>query len=230
MSVAHSVPVLVPVAATPAASLRLRAGRALVASLGLLATLTAPVARAQDMPIENETARRAVHVCASCHGDGGRSSKVHYPSIAGQPALYLSHQLMDFRAQQRSEADSKAYMWGVSALLDDASIEALSAYYAAQTPPSGKGAGPAALIQAGKALYDKGLPKAGVRACASCHGEQAEGAAAFPRLAGQQTRYLEAQLTGFRTRLRPHGVLMKEEVAGLKPDQIKALAAYLHSL
>ena len=193
-----------------------------------LAALAGPV-RAQDMAGNNETARRALHVCAACHGEGGRSKSSETPSLAGQPALYTQRQLKDFRAQQRSEADTAAYMWGVSALLDDDTIQALAGYYAAQAPHPGYSKAAPAVLRAGKDLFENGLPAKGVRACASCHGSQAEGAEGFPRLAGQHAAYIERQLKVFGTRLRPHGVLMKAETANITPTQMKAVAAYLQS-
>jgi cytochrome c553 len=208
----------------PRLTLSLRRGAALLGLLG------AACAWAQDTPVDNETARRAIHVCASCHGEGGRSVKPAFPALAGQPALYVVHQLSDFRAQQRSESDPQAYMWGVSALLDDATIQALAEYYAAQKPLAGRTHAPAAQLREGQRIFEQGLPAAGVRACAGCHGTKAEGATTFPRLAGQHADYLYRQLKTFGTRLRPHGVLMKNELAGLKPAQMKAVAAYLQSL
>jgi cytochrome c553 len=215
-----------PGVSTPAATPARFAVFALAAALGALA---AP-AQAQDMATGSDLARRAVHVCAACHGDGGRSKTAAYPALAGQMPMYLARQLKDFRAQQRSEAGNQAYMWGVSALLDDDTIQALADYYAAQTPLAGRGKASAATLRAGRDIFENGLPAKGVRACASCHGDRAEGAAGFPRLAGQHADYLYNQLKVFGTRLRPHGVLMKAEVANMSPVQMKAVAAYLQSL
>ena len=203
--------------------------RIAAAALVALAALATPT-QAQDMANGSDLARRAVHVCAACHGDGGRSRNAAYPALAEQMPMYLSRQLKDFRGQQRSEAGTQAYMWGVSALLDDDTIQALADYYGAQAPLPGHGKGSPAVLRAGREIFDKGLPAKGVRACASCHGEHAEGAAGFPRLAGQHADYLYAQLKGFGTRLRPHGVLMKAETAHMSPVQMKAVAAYLQSL
>ena len=186
--------------------------------------------RAQDMASGSDLARRAVHVCAACHGEGGRSQAAAYPALAGQMPMYVARQLKDFRAQQRSEAGSQAYMWGVSALLDDETIQALADYYAAQPPLPGRAKASAAVLRAGRDIFENGLPAKGVRACASCHGEHAEGASGFPRLAGQHADYLYAQLKVFGTRLRPHGVLMKAEAANMSPVQMKAVAAYLQAL
>ncbi len=199
------------------------------AALGVLLALAWP-AFAQDTPGNSDVGRRALHVCTSCHGEGGRSSNPAFPSLAGQSAPYIERQLKDFRDQTRAETDARAYMWGVSALLDDATIQSLAAYYAAQAPAPGHKHANAAVLARGKRIFEQGVPGTAVRACASCHGEKAEGASVFPRLAGQHAGYLERQMKVFGTRLRPHGVLMKNEVADLKPADIKAVAAYLQSL
>lgn len=199
-----------------------------LAALCLAATGGASLA--QDVPGGSDTARRAVHVCAACHGEGGRSASSAYPALAGQPAQYTARQLKDFRAQMRAEADGQAYMWGVSALLDDDTVQALADYYAVQAPLAGRSRGSAQQLREGRRLFEDGVPAQGVRACASCHGEHAEGAAGFPRLAGQHAAYLERQLRGFGTRLRPHGVLMKAETAGMTAAQMRSVAAYLQSL
>ena len=184
-------------------------------------------ALAQNTP--SDTVRRAVHVCAACHGEGGRSDKAPNPSLAGQHSPYLQRQLRDFRSQSRSEASLKAYMWGVSALLDDATIAGLADYYAAQTPLPGR-PGNARLLAAGRKIYEQGLPLRGVRACADCHGDDAEGQAGFPRLAGQHAGYVASQLRLLRaTPLRPHGVLMKGELRGMTEADIRAVSAYLQS-
>lgn len=186
-------------------------------------------AAAQDVPGDQELVRRALHVCAACHGEGGRSSTAGIPSLAGQMRQYTAAQLMDFRSQTRAETGSKAYMWGVSALLDDATINGLAAYYAAQPAAAGR-PGPVADVRLGQRLFAEGAPGRGVRACAACHGEAGEGAAGFPRLAGQRADYVLAQLKVFGTRLRPHGVLMQQETRSLTPAEMKGLAAFVQSL
>lgn len=193
----------------------------------LVAACTLP-ALAQDTAA-SETVRRAVHVCAACHGDNGRAADTSIPVLAGQTSQYLQQQLKDFRSQSRSEANLKAYMWGVSALLDDATIAGLADYYASLPPRPGK-PGPAKLVAAGKKIYEQGLPLRGVKACADCHGDSAEGQAGFPRLAGQHAAYVASQLQVFRsTPLRPHGVLMKKELRSLTPAEMRAVAAYVES-
>ncbi len=186
-------------------------------------------AAAQDLAGGTETARRALRVCAACHGEGGQSKVAAYPNLAGQQTQYTIQQLKDFRSQTRAESNTQAYMWGVSALLDDETIGSLAEYYAAQKPAPGH-AGPPRQLKLGRALFVDGIPSRGVRACAFCHGNGAEGAAGFPRLAGQHAPYLYAQLRTFSTQLRPHGVLMKTEVSRMTDAEMRAVAAYLQSL
>jgi cytochrome c553 len=200
--------------------------RALAAvALGVLAI---GAVRAQDVKSDSEMVRRAIHVCASCHGDAGQSKKAGIPSLAGQMRQYTIAQLKDFRSQTRAEAGTRAYMWGVSALLDDPTIEGLAEYYAAQTPAHGK-AGDPALVKMGSKIFTQGIASRGVRACASCHGADGAGVAGFPRLAGQRADYVYATLKLFGTRLRPHGVLMQNEVKSMTPAELRAVAEYVQS-
>jgi len=199
------------------------------AAAGLAAIAYAP-AQAQDnnSKAEMDAVKRAVHVCASCHGENGVTGKKLYPSLAGQMRDYTIRQLKDFRSQSRAETDVQAYMWGISALLTDDTIEGLADHYAAQAPRPPKSTHPK-LEAAGRKIFDQGVPAQGVLACASCHGEAAEGKAAFPRLAGLNADYVYKQLQAFRTPLRPHGVLMKNETRSLSDAQLRAVSAYVQS-
>eukprot|EP01036_Dinobryon_divergens_P008659 gene8659-11584_t len=139
---------------------------ALRATVAAVLAGTAALASAQDVAGDQELVRRAVHVCAACHGEGGRSTTAGIPSLAGQLPQYTAAQLMDFRSQTRAETGSKAYMWGVSALLDDATINGLAGYYAAQAPAPGR-PGKVAEVRLGERLFKEGAPRRGVKACAS---------------------------------------------------------------
>ncbi len=198
-------------------------------ALPLLGLVMTGEVRAQDVASDQDTVRRAIHVCASCHGEQGRSTDRNIPSLAGQMPQYMIAQLKDFRTQTRAEAGTKAYMWGVSALLDDATIGGLAEYYGAQTPAKGK-AGSAAMIAAGRKIFKEGITTRGVRACAACHGEGGEGQAGFPRLAGQHAPYVYAQLKVFGTKLRPHGIVMQVETRTMMPAEMRAVAEYVQSL
>ena len=201
--------------------------RSILITFGAPLLMVATV-NAQEPKSDPGTVQRVVHVCAACHGDEGHSVVPVYPRLAGQMPLYTIAQLRDFRAQTRAESDWQAYMWGISALLDDETIAGLAAYYAEQKPAPGK-PGIAKLVEAGRKIYEQGISVRGVRACASCHGDNAEGASVFPRLAGQHAEYVVRQLKVFRTRLRPHGVIMADESRNLTDDELRALAQYVQS-
>ncbi len=195
----------------------------------LVITLAPLAALAEELPSDNDMIRRAVHVCSACHGEGGHgTTNLSFPRLAAQPADYVISQLKAFRDEKRSERDTRAYMWGVSALLDDSTIEQLGTYYSQQSPPAGI-PGDSKLIAKGRAIFEDGLPAKNVRACKSCHGDGGEGVTVFPRLAGQTAPYVYGQLKVFSTRLRPHGPLMAAEVRGMSNEELKAVAEYVQS-
>jgi cytochrome c553 len=72
----------------------------------------------------------------------------------------------------------------------------------------------------GKTLYYQGLPSAGVPACASCHGDTAQGDENIPRLAGQHQYYLVSRAR----------IAMTLNVAHLSDDDIAAIAGYLETI
>lgn len=185
-------------------------------------------AHAAEQGADNVMVRRAIHVCGACHGEDGNSNVAIYPRLAGQQPRYIAAQLKAFRDQKRQETDPQAYMWGISALLDDTTIDGLAEYYASQAPAKNK-PGKASLVKKGKEIFEVGIPDKGVRACAACHGENAEGAEVFPRLAGQHANYVFSQMQIFRTRLRPHGVVMTKMTKDLSVDEMRAVAEYVQS-
>ncbi len=166
--------------------------------------------------------------CANCHGVSGRSTSPTFPNLAAQTVPYLQAQLHAFRNQTRSDPDALSYMWGMASQLSDATIEAISAYYAAQAPSRAK-TGDANLMARGKQIFEEGVASQGVSACATCHGPQARGNETFPRLAGQHADYLVKQALVIQRGLRDAPV-MHEVIKELSQDQMRAVATYLESL
>jgi cytochrome c553 len=195
-----------------------------------LLLLGAPRSRADEISGDAQSAARqaAVTTCAICHGPQGRSIAPKFPSLAGQHSNYLAAQLKAFKAQTRGDPDALGYMWGMAAPLDDEMIEALAAYYSAQTPGHGR-AGDAAEIARGADIYANGVAAEGIPPCIACHGPGAVGTDDFPRLAGQHAQYLLKQLRSFQSNLRNvavmHGVAKE-----LQAKEMSAVAAYLESL
>lgn len=85
----------------------------------------------------------------------------------------------------------------------------------------------------GQADDDKAVAKLASQVCATCHGPRgASPTSAFPRLAGQQSAYIEAQLKGFRDRTRGDPgaqAYMWGMASQLGDDTIRGLAAYYAS-
>jgi cytochrome c553 len=166
------------------------------------------------------------HVCSSCHGMGGKSTlSSTFPRLAGQQDEYLVNQLKAFRDKSRADPHAHTYMWGMAARLTDPTIDGLAAYYSAQPPIHGAPSDPAEMA-AGKKIFDEGVPAGNVPACTACHGEQAQGAGAIPRLAGQHRSYLERQLDAFSSNARANEI-MHENSKNLTAQQISQVTAFL---
>jgi cytochrome c553 len=172
--------------------------------------------------------RVAVTVCASCHGPQGRSISPKFPQLAGQKASYLVAQMKNFKAQTRGDPDAIAYMWGMSATLDDELINGLAGYFSAQQAQRGNSGKPAEVAR-GKEIYLAGVAAEGVPPCAACHGTDATGTDEFPRLAGQKPQYLLKQLRSFQNNQR-NVAIMHGVAGGLKLNEMTSVAAYLQSL
>jgi cytochrome c553 len=202
---------------------------AILTALGLLCALGLGGARADDA--DRELHEHAVHIavgtCGTCHGPTGASEQPKYPRLAGQNANYLAAQMKAFRSQTRGDADAIGYMWGMSATLEDGTIDALAQYYASQKAGAGR-PGDAALVAKGRQIYEKGVEAVGVPACGACHGPDAHGMGDFPRLAGQHSQYVLKQLGSFQSNMRNVAV-MHGVAQGLKVDEMRAVAAYLEA-
>jgi len=153
--------------------------------------------------------------CQGCHGVSGNSQTPEYPSLAGQKALYIESQLNAFKSGRRSNA----VMQGLVANLSKKEITELAIYFSKLSPKSAGGSH--------ATLVSKGKTKASM--CMGCHGRNAQGQGGFPRLAGQQPKYLKKQLMDFKQGRRKGGP-MNYITKSLSESDIEALAAYLGSL
>ena len=195
--------------------------RAILATVAVAGLTGGPVHAAQNSAAI-ELIRRE---CSACHGVRGISIAPTFPHLAGQQAAYLEAQLKAFRDRSRADPNAQAFMWGMAALLADNTIADIAAYYAAQPPAPGSVAQPAR-VEAGRTIYEEGIEAQHVPPCQSCHMKHAEGAAVFPRLAGQHKDYLEKQLEYFAAGVRADPT-MRESVRNLTAGQIADVAAFL---
>ena len=172
----------------------------------------------------------AEQVCSNCHGLDGNSVSPNFPRLAGQMPAYVVEQLTAFRSHGRIDPAGFEYMWGLSRHLTDDQIKGLAEYFSQQRATANAPADPGR-IAAGKTVYEKGIPASSIPACATCHGAEGRGNAAFPRLANQHAIYLVKQLEIFqKTNQRPEGAVMKAISHDLTRENMEAVSAYLQSM
>ena len=165
--------------------------------------------------------------CVSCHGVNGASDGGIFPRVGGQPALYLSEQLLDFKSKARANAIMAPIAQGLSA----EEIRDVSAHYAnadtsSYAPPAG--GGNTQLVEKGKALAESGDSAKGIPACNACHGPAGIGEApTIPYLAGQYASYTTSQLQMWRQGERRNSLdAMRLFATKLSDSDIEAVAAY----
>jgi cytochrome c553 len=138
-----------------------------------------------------EAGRQKAQVCVACHGPAGNSTNPVMPSLAGQPAQFISTELFQFREGNRKDPQ----MTPMAASLSNADMNDLAAYFSAQKPePTTHKTDPANAAAAPKLAQQFN--------CVQCHGPALLGLQHIPRLAGQQYEYLKAQLRGFKAQTR----------------------------
>jgi len=162
-------------------------------------------------------------VCFVCHGMEGESSSEVFPRLAGQHGEYIAKQLENFKTGKRK---STAMSDMVAKLTPDEMV-ALGKYFEKQVvavePAKDKG-----LAAVGQYIYHQGNKFSGLAACASCHGAEAKGTTALPRLAGQYADYIATQLQQFNKRERTNdNAVMHAIVSKMTPLEMAAVAEYL---
>ena len=174
-----------------------------------LAALLLPVAvAAQELP--------AAAICAACHGPGGNATMPAYPSIAGQPKIFIENQLVLIREGLRDVPEMKDIVKGMS----DETIVALANFFSkAPVKPA------ATPVDAAKAKA--GADIAGKALCGSCHLPDYRGQNQVPRLAGQNEAFLNWSLRMFRDNPGPgRDTIMAATLRGMTDAELANLAHY----
>jgi cytochrome c553 len=199
-----------------------------------LAVACAAAARAQDKgAVSQQDLQAKIQYCKTCHGVSGQGYRGAYPMprLAGQQPEYLENQLKAFIERRRTNP----VMFNVAHVLSPSMLTGLSTHFK-DLDPKPLGGAPRELVAAGKKIYDEGVPGTDVLPCASCHGPQAKGDGAFPRLAGQLNDYLSRKLLNWSKErgqdpAKPDTSAIMEPIAhGLSAAQVAAVAAYLSYL
>jgi len=165
-------------------------------------------------------------VCISCHGAGGSSTVPTYPKLAQQHPEYLVKQLQEFKSGKRKNA----IMVGFASMLSDDDMKNV-AYWAASKTASPGFSKEKELVTLGESIYRGGISDRQIPACAGCHSPNGAGIPAqYPRLAGQHSDYVSAQLTAFRDGVRDNSPQMTQVAAKLNDKEIRAVADYIAGL
>lgn len=186
-----------------------------VASKAPLAIIFCAVAAFGALPAygaDDITAR--VQVCASCHGQNGKPADNVTPAIWGQQASYLYKELHDYHSGARANPIMAPLAKSFS--LED--LRAMADYFAAKSWPT------AATKAAANA------PPASIAMCKACHGQNFEGGAPGPRLAGLSYTYLVSAMNSFGDGKRTNNLDMPGFMKALSKSEREAIARYLSAL
>jgi cytochrome c553 len=173
--------------------------------------------------------------CRSCHGSHYEGFIGYYiaPRLAGQTQVYLENQLKAIGKHTRDDPNVKRFMWPVLTHgTPDMWPRIAKQLSEADAPPAADG--PKRLVEAGRKIFEGGVPEDNIPACAACHGEDGHGMDQVPRVAGQLYSYTVEAMNDW-----VHGFRAKDPVTpadantmlpiskSLNKDQIKAVAAFL---
>ena len=140
-----------------------------------------------------DTLAARVKACTACHGEQGRAGPDgYYPRLAGKPAGYLYHQLLNFR-------DGRRHYGLMSTLVEpltDRYLMEIARYFAdlqVPYPPPARPVVSDSVLAHGRRIAVQGEPQRGVPACTHCHGERLTGMLpATPGLLGLPQDYVQA--------------------------------------
>lgn len=184
-----------------------KAAAAAAALCALLAPGLAPAQPAASM----------LAACAACHGPGGNAQIAHYPSLAGQPKLFIENQLVLIREGLRDVPTMNHLLRGMS----DQDIIGLARHYSALPLMPRPGPAEVERVRQGARISKAML-------CGTCHLPDYTGQQQVPRLAGQNEAYLLQAMKEFRDHPGPgRDTIMSASLRGLNDEDLGHLAHYL---
>jgi len=193
-----------------------------VRSLLLAAALVAAVSAAPPATAGDAARGRALaeeRGCGTCHGADGRSATPDVPSLAGQPADFVTLQMIMFRERLRDAPPMPDMAQGLA----DEQLEDLAAFFAGLSPgpAEDRGARASELAARGQVLSQR-------LNCGVCHLPDYRGREHIPRLVGQREDYLLHTLREYRDNKRAGTDTSMNAVVYAVPDaDLAALAHYL---
>lgn len=186
--------------------------RRLVLAFPLALALSAQAGRAEAA---TSPAPRAAAPCLACHGRDGIGIDPSIPSLAGQPASFLTLQMILFREGLRQAPAMERRLDRIP----DATIERIAVWFASLPPPQPRPPDPESA--------ERGAALAASLRCASCHGAGYAGSQQVPRLSGQHPAYLRHAMAEYRDNRRSGSdTSMNDVVHGLTDAQLDDLASH----
>jgi len=179
-----------------------------------------------------ENMAERVRACTACHGEQGRAAPDgYYPRLAGKPAGYLYHQLLNF-AEGRRRYGPMAQL--VQPLSDDYLLHMAQHFASLDIPyPAPSREAPRISpqdLERGRQLAEHGNAARQLPACTTCHGAALMGTEPnVPALLGLPLDYLTAQLGAWQTgERRAHAPdCMAAIVRRMTPGDIISVASWL---
>jgi cytochrome c553 len=173
------------------------------------------------LPANADTLEARLASCLACHGANGQSTIPEVPSLGGQPAFYLTIQLLMFREKLWVVEPMNQMMQG----LKDDDLRDMAVYLAKLPPPkpAGDPVYPARMERA-RELIDQ-------HRCNFCHERDYSGEQNVPRLAGQREDYLVKALREYKNNTRRgYDASMADVLYPISDEQILDLAYFLARL
>jgi cytochrome c553 len=173
------------------------------------------------LPANADTIEARLAACLACHGTSGQSVIPEVPSLGGQPAFYLTIQLVMFREKLRVVEPMNQMMQG----LRDDDLRNMAAQLAKlPTPKSGDGPVDSVRMERARAVIEE-------HRCNFCHNPDYSGEQNVPRLAGQREDYLVKALREYKNNTRRgYDASMADVLYPISDEQILDLAYYLARL
>src|ERR1039457_1851884 len=202
----------------------------------VLAIAFSATGRAEDAGKANfskQALQAKIEYCKTCHGVSGQGfhGSTPIPRLAGQQTEYIENQLQAFIERRRENK----YMYNVAHVLNPAMQTALAKHFH-DLNPKPLGGAPKELVAAGQKIYEEGVPETNVPACMACHGSEAKGQDAIPRLAGQLHDYFFNKLVNWKKERGQDpkhpdiSAVMLPTSHNLTKSQIAEVAAYVSYL
>ncbi|HKA43826.1 MAG TPA: c-type cytochrome [Burkholderiales bacterium] len=156
--------------------------------------------------------------CLACHGEKGQSATPEVPSLGGQPAFYLTVQLLMFRDRLRVVELMNKMMAGFS----DGDLQNMAKFIAQLPPPQPAGG------SLDSDRMERGQTLAAQNRCNFCHQADYSGGQNVPRLAGQREDYLVKTLREYKYETRRgYDASMADVLYSVSDEQLPDLAYFL---